>query len=81
MPVNKSDVLLANILAGVLIELVASLSSLVKPGVQIVLSGILSEQAEQVLSVYRNYFEMAPVVSMHDWVRLEGTRINNAITH
>lgn len=81
MPDKKADVLLANILAGVLIELVATLSSLVKPGGQIVLSGILSEQAEQVLSVYRNYFEMAPVVSMHDWVRLEGTRINNAITH
>ncbi len=78
---NQADLLLANILAGVLVELVDTITALVKPGGQIVLSGILSDQAEQVLSVYKNHFDMQPVVSQHDWVRLEGTRINNAITH
>ena len=81
MPQKPADILLANILAGVLIELVDTITPLVKPGGQIVLSGILSDQAEQVLSVYKHHFKMEPVESQHGWVRLEGTRNNNAITH
>lgn len=68
------DLLIANILANPLIELAGHFSTLVRPGGQLVLSGILREQAEQVSSAYEPYFEMRPPAIKEDWVRLEGQR-------
>jgi len=71
---EKADILLANILAGVLIELVDNIASLVKPGGQIILSGILPEQAAEVANTYQRFFAMEPAVEKNDWIRLQGQR-------
>ncbi|PMZ42953.1 50S ribosomal protein L11 methyltransferase, partial [Pseudomonas sp. GW247-3R2A] len=48
LPQVQADVLVANILAGPLVSLAPQLSSLVKPGGRLALSGILAEQGEEV---------------------------------
>ena len=76
-PPLKTDILMANILAGVLIELSDSLSTLVAANGQIVLSGILSDQADEVITAYKDTFMFKPAVERDGWVRLEGTRIHS----
>ncbi len=73
-PAEKADILIANILAGVLIELAPQLTNLVKANGQIVLSGILSEQADAVVAAYSHEFSILPIVEREDWVRLEGRK-------
>ena len=72
--IAKADLMLANILANPLISLVERLAELTKSGGQIVLSGILAEQAQEVSDAYSPFFEMAPAVQKEDWIRLEGVR-------
>lgn len=71
----QADVVLANILAGPLRELAPLIAPLVKPGGDLVLSGILAEQAEDVMNAYRAFgllFE-APAIR-EEWVRLVAKR-------
>ena len=68
------DLVLANILAGPLIELAPLLSACVRPGGQLVLAGLLDRQAEEVASAYAGDFEIE-VVSDEGWTRLVGTRL------
>ncbi|CAM3538398.1 50S ribosomal protein L11 methyltransferase [Parendozoicomonas haliclonae] len=76
-PDTMADVMVANILAGPLMSLAETLASHTKPGGKLALSGILSEQAEDVLAAYEPWFEMDPVTEMDGWVRLSGVRRNN----
>lgn len=72
----RSDIVLANILAKPLIDLSAQISSLVKSGGQLVLSGILNEQAASVAEAYAgNGLHIAPPISQQDWCRLDGKKI------
>lgn len=67
----QADVVLANILAGPLRELAPLIAPLVKPGGDLVLSGILAEQANDVMDAYRAFgmkFD-APAIR-EEWVRL-----------
>lgn len=73
-PEAPCDLLLANILAGPLMELAEKFSRLVVSGGQVVLSGILPEQADAVRSSYLRWFEMAAPVEHDGWIRLEGQR-------
>ncbi|MBD9357551.1 50S ribosomal protein L11 methyltransferase [Methylomonas albis] len=67
-----ADLVLANILAKPLIELASTIGALVRPGGQLVLSGILNEQAESVAAAYRECgFIVEPPVSQDDWCRLD----------
>jgi len=68
------DLLLANILANPLVELAPRLAGLVKPGGQLVLSGILADQAGAVQRAYESWFDFTPAVAQEDWVRLQGVR-------
>ncbi|MCW8943985.1 MAG: 50S ribosomal protein L11 methyltransferase [Sedimenticola sp.] len=68
------DIVLANILAGTLIELEALIASLTKTGGRIVLSGILSEQAESVSDCYTAHFDMSQPIQQEEWILLEGVR-------
>jgi len=68
------DVLIANILSGPLIELESHLASLVKPNGQILLSGILPEQIEDILTAYGQHFDCEPATIKDKWVRITGTR-------
>lgn len=74
LPKEKVDVLLANILAAPLIELAGHLASLCRPGADLVLSGILTEQADAVAAAYAPWFHMQPAVLRGDWVRLTGKK-------
>lgn len=73
------DVIVANILANPLIELAEPIARRVNGGCLLALSGILSEQVDQVLEAYRPWIEFdEPVTRQHDaqtWARLTGRRI------
>ena len=75
LPARTFDLLLANILANPLIELAPDLAGRVRPGGDIVLSGILAEQAEDVRRAYASWFRLADTVEKDGWVRLHGKRI------
>ena len=74
LTLKPADVLLANILSGPLVELSGTLSALVKTGGQLVLSGILREQATSVIEAYAETFTLDPPVFKDDWTRISGTR-------
>ncbi len=76
-PTDQADILIANILAQPLISLAPRLASLTKPEGKIILSGILQEQAQDVMDRYSEWFTMQPVVSDQGWVRLTGLRKNS----
>ena len=72
--VGKYELVLANILSGPLTELSPVLSQHCRPGGDIVLSGILSEQAESVRNAYTELFDMSTTETLDDWVLLHGKR-------
>ena len=74
LPEQPVDLLLANILAGTLIELKTLLTRLTRPGGRVVLSGILSEQAQSVSDAYADAFTLQPPLLQEEWVLLEGER-------
>ncbi len=73
-PLKKYPIVVANILASALIQLVGLLASRVQAGGVIALSGILHNQAEEVLASYAPYFEELQVTQLEDWVRIDGRR-------
>ncbi|MDH5257112.1 MAG: 50S ribosomal protein L11 methyltransferase, partial [Gammaproteobacteria bacterium] len=73
-PEKAADLLLANILANPLMELAAHFTELLKDNGKIVLSGILEEQADEVLLTYQAYFNMHPAVIENGWVMLQGEK-------
>jgi ribosomal protein L11 methyltransferase len=74
VPDTKADVLVANILAGPLIELAPRLAALIRPGGRLALSGILREQTEQVAAAYRDYLALGAPDYQEDWALLPGRR-------
>lgn len=71
---TTADLVLANILAGPLVELAPAMAGRVRPGGAIVLSGILREQADTVRQAYTAWFDMDPPAFREDWTRLTGRR-------
>lgn len=78
LPQITADILLANILAGPLLEFAPRFARLVQPGGKIVLSGILIGQASALLEKYQAWFNMEPVATREEWVRLSGQRSDAA---
>jgi len=74
LPDQRFDLLLANILANPLIVLAPRLAGLVRAGGDLVLSGILGEQAETVRAAYECWFSLSETVERDGWVRLHGVR-------
>lgn len=68
------DLLVANILAGPLVELAPTLQALLKPGAKLALSGVLATQTEQLIEAYQPWFELDAPVLRDEWVRLTGVR-------
>jgi ribosomal protein L11 methyltransferase len=68
------DLVIANILAGPLKELAPTLAELVKSGGQLILSGLLLEQADELISTYSEWFDMEPPSTKEEWVRLTGRK-------
>lgn len=73
-PKHTTSLLLANILASPLIELAPYFAELCSPQGQIVLSGILAEQADHVLAAYQTNFNIQVWKQQDDWVCLAGSR-------
>ena len=66
------DLLLANILAAPLIALAPTLRDSLAVDGELLLSGILREQAEAVMQAYRPKIDFAPPQLRDNWVRLAG---------
>ena len=73
-PAGQFDVLVANILTNPLKALMPLLAARVRPGGRIALSGILAEQAEDVMAIYARAFSMRPWREAEGWVCLEGIK-------
>jgi ribosomal protein L11 methyltransferase len=73
-PETKADIMLANILAQPLIGLAPHLASRTRPGGDLVLSGILSNQAREVMAAYEPWFVMDEPEQREEWIRLTGRR-------
>jgi ribosomal protein L11 methyltransferase len=74
LPPGCYDILVANILTNPLRALMPLLSARVRPGGRIALSGILAEQADEVLALYGQAFAMRLWRQQEGWVCLEGVK-------
>jgi len=73
-PISPADCVVANILAGTLIELRPVLSAACKAGGELLLSGILRAQAAEVAKAYAPWFDMVTTESRDDWCCLRARR-------
>ncbi len=71
-PNIQTDIMLANILAGPLVELAPKLASLINSDGEIILSGILREQAAMVYTAYQPHFNALSKQAQEDWVLIHG---------
>jgi ribosomal protein L11 methyltransferase len=71
---GQYDVVVANILTNPLKGMAPLLAGRVQSGGRLVLSGILAEQAEEVMAVYREWFVFDPPAIDEGWVRLAGIK-------
>ncbi|MBK5929109.1 50S ribosomal protein L11 methyltransferase [Halochromatium salexigens] len=74
MPQEAADLLVANILAGPLLELAPTLARLTKPAGRLALSGILAHQAEAIGNAYGADFALEPAQQREDWILISGRR-------
>ncbi|MES1981407.1 MAG: 50S ribosomal protein L11 methyltransferase [Pseudomonadota bacterium] len=75
LPRQQFDILAANILTNPLKILAPLLAHAVRPGGQIVLSGILCDQATEVMEVYAQWFDLKAPVLEDGWACLSGVKI------
>jgi ribosomal protein L11 methyltransferase len=75
----QADVVLANILAGPLVELAPVLAACARPGGRIALSGLLLTQADAVTAAYRPWFDIGLTGAREGWGLLTGCRRAQAI--
>ena len=73
-PEGQFDVVVANILANPLRMLGQMLAGRVKTDGQIVLSGILAEQVEEISALYQQWFDMKPATIQDGWACLFGIK-------
>jgi ribosomal protein L11 methyltransferase len=67
------DVVVANILAGTLIELAPQLVATLRPGGQLILAGILKQQVHEVRAGFSRWLDLAVFAERDDWSALCGT--------
>lgn len=73
-PNKPADLIMANILAQPLIELAPVFASLTLPKSQLLLSGILPDQADSVWDAYATWFNLEESTTRDGWVRMTGIR-------
>jgi ribosomal protein L11 methyltransferase len=71
---GQYDLVVANILTNPLKGMAPLLTGRVRPGGRLVLSGILAEQADDVMAVYRDSIDFDPPEIDEGWVRLAGVK-------
>jgi len=70
---GRAEVVIANILAGPLMELAEVLLGLLKPGGTLLLSGLLDRQADALCQHYAGRIELRVAATKDNWVCLRGT--------
>ena len=73
---TKYDIVMANILANPLQVLAPALVNKMKPGGQIVLSGVLARQADEVIATYSQWLTLSVWKESEGWVCLHGVLKN-----
>ena len=68
----KTDVVIANILAGPLVELSDTLLQFLKPGGTLILSGLIESQAQTLCAHYNTAIELSVVGQTDGWICLRG---------
>ncbi|WP_370981269.1 50S ribosomal protein L11 methyltransferase [Agaribacterium sp. ZY112] len=76
-PQEPVDLVLANILAGPLVELAPQLIALLKPGAFICLSGILATQKDSIVAAYEHAVDFSYSKEQEQWLCLVGQRRKN----
>jgi len=71
---KQYDVVIANILSNPLRMLASALASYVKPRGQIILSGILESQIEEMCEIYAQWFAMSTYTIQEGWACLHGVK-------
>ena len=69
-----ADILVANILANPLRVLAPLLAAHTKPGGSLVLAGILDPQADEIIGIYREWFDLSVWKSEEGWSCIAGRR-------
>ena len=73
-PKIQADIVIANILTNPLKMLAPLLAGSTRTGGKLVLSGILSAQAEEVMAIYKQWFNLEPPSNEEGWTRLCGEK-------
>lgn len=74
MPDIQADIMIANILAKPLLQLAPTLAALCKDDAQIVLSGILAGEEQQIIDCYQHLFDITEVYEKDGWARIVGCK-------
>lgn len=70
----KADIVIANILAGILIMLSQDIAAKVNQGGKVVLSGILADQVDDIITTFHQWFDMDTPYLEDDWALITGTK-------
>jgi len=73
-PNDPVDIMLANILAGPLVELSSTLISLLKPGGLLCLSGLLSVQQADIEKAYQEHIDIEEISEKDGWICVTGRK-------
>lgn len=74
LPKLTADIVIANILATPLMQLVDKLTELTKEGGQIILSGILTNEEQTIVDVYSRYFTITETYNKDGWASIIGSK-------
>lgn len=72
VPAPRFDVIVANILSGILVRLCPELARCAAPGTRVALSGILVDQADEVIEAFRPWLSLDRTMELDGWVLLTG---------
>lgn len=72
---KKFDIIVANILSGILIDLLDDLINYLNPAGILVMSGILDTQVDRIITAADNHLKIKKVDSRENWVLIESTRL------
>lgn len=70
----SADILIANILLSPLLELAAQFEALLRKGGELVLAGLLNEQAQEVIEHYQTWIDLKKIKQSNGWTLLYGQR-------
>ena len=73
-PQMQAEVVVANILAGPLVSLAPKLAEQTKPGGLLALSGILAEQADEIVETYKQWYDVEKPIINDGWALVAGKR-------